>query len=79
MPAFRCPSCGRNSNKFVIKCPDCGYTRGVGKEISTDNESAKTNRELRRDRRIAGNKFRGGRNKGFVGTGRKQYPIKGNR
>ena len=79
MPKFRCPNCGLHSNKFVNKCPKCGFTRGIGKEISDDGRNFKNSRERRRQRSIDGNKFRGGRNESFVGTGRERYTPRGNR
>lgn len=79
MPDFRCPSCGRQSNQFIIKCPDCGFTRGVGKEMTDDDGNFTNNRERRRERRRAKDKFRGGRNESFVGTGRERYNRRGNR
>jgi len=79
MPRFRCPSCNRCSNKFINKCPDCGYERGKGKEIKVDDEDIKTNRELQRKRSIARNKFRGGRNKNISGAGHQPYTRRGNR
>lgn len=79
MSSFKCPNCDYMSNKFIHKCPKCGYERLLGKEILLENGSAKNNRELRRKKRLDGDKFRGGRNKSFIGAGRKQYPRRGNR
>lgn len=79
MPVFKCPNCDYMSNKFIHKCPKCGYERLLKKEILLKDGSAKNNRELRRKKRLDGDKFRGGRNKSFVGVGRKQHPRRGNR
>ena len=79
MPSFKCPNCDYMSNKFIHKCPKCGYERLLGKEILVENESIKNTRELKRKKRLDGDKFRGGRNESFVGTSRKSYPKKGNR
>ena len=79
MPSFRCPNCKKHSNKFVTVCSDCGFTRGIGKEMIDKDGNFKTDRERERKRRIDGNKFRGGRNESFVGTGRERYIKRGDR
>jgi len=56
MNKFKCPNCNYTSNKFLHKCPKCGYERLLGKEILLGKEK---------------NKFKGGRNKSFVGNTRK--------
>jgi len=79
MPSFRCPNCNNVSNKFVNKCPKCGFERGLGKEMTDNDGGFKSDRERKRKRRLDGDKFRGGRNKSFVGDGGKQYTKRGNR
>jgi len=66
MPGFKCPNCNKHSNKFIHKCPDCGYAVGMGKEISIDDMKNVTNKkELREQKQRLRNKFIGGRNKGI--------------
>jgi len=73
MTTFRCPYCGWHSNKWIDKCPDCGFTRN-GKEVIIDNGDIKHNRGSSRERRKVRDNFRGGRNTTFAGKGDKRYP-----
>ena len=75
MPRFRCVNCGKHSNKFYSKCPDCGYTRMEGKGIKVDSVEVKNTRELQEQKKLSKNKFRGGRNESFIGgAGKQQTP-----
>lgn len=79
MSNFKCPNCDAHSNRFIITCPKCGFTRGLGKDMTDKDGNFKNDRERRRQRSLDENKFRGGRNKSFVGTGREQYTKRGDR
>ena len=79
MSNFKCPNCGVHSNKFINACPECGFKRGTGKEMTDNDGDFKNNRERKRKRRLDGDKFRGGRNESFVGTGRERYIKRGDR
>jgi len=74
MATFKCPSCSKISNKMIMKCPDCGFIRMKGTEIAVDGMGATTIRELRKERRLADSKFRGGRNKGFFRHSQRRAP-----
>jgi len=75
MSRFVCPNCNKHSNQFVIKCPDCGYTRLEGTKISINNSKAKTARDLKKENKLMDDKFRGGRNASFIGGfGNNQTP-----
>jgi len=76
MTNFRCPYCGRHSNKWLAKCPDCGFERTLDKGVNVANGDIKHNRGSSREIRKIRDPFRGGRNQTFAGESHKRH-IKG--
>lgn len=71
MTMFKCPNCGKHSNKFCNKCPDCGYERLQGKDVRIADGDITNKGKLERKKRIDNSKFRGGRNKTLIGGSNK--------
>jgi predicted ATP-dependent serine protease len=73
MHSFRCPYCGKHTNKWISKCPDCGFERILGKGVKVENEDIKYNRGSSRERMQLRNRFIGGRNQSLVGESHKRH------